>query len=132
MEIQTLLDFSAGVSMGAPPDRPLVVTKPAYMVVLALGVRNAVPVPDLRRRASLAEDAPGEADKILGEYHAYTQSIEQSGHLLGGILVLEAKDKAEAVKIMSRHPGIRMGSFEVRPANEAFMAQHPVLRKQKE
>jgi hypothetical protein len=52
--------------------------------------------------------------------------------MLGGILVLEAKDKAEAVAIISRHPGIRIGPFEVRPADEAFMAQHPVLRKQQE
>ena len=47
-----------------------------------------------------------------------------------GILILEAKDNAEAVAIISRHPGIRIGPFEVRPANEAFMAQHPVLKKQ--
>ncbi len=54
----------------------------------------------------------------------------ETKEMLGGILVLEAKDKAEAVAIISRHPGIRIGPFEVRPANEAFMAQHPVLRKQ--
>jgi hypothetical protein len=54
----------------------------------------------------------------------------ETKEMLGGILVLEAKDKAEAVAIISRHPGIRIGPFEVRPANEAFMARHPVLRKQ--
>jgi hypothetical protein len=54
----------------------------------------------------------------------------ETKEMLGGILVLEAKDKAEAVAIISRHPGIRIGPFEVRPANEAFMAQHPVLKKQ--
>ena len=56
----------------------------------------------------------------------------ETKEMLGGILILEAKDKAEAVAIISRHPGIRIGPFEVRPANEAFMAQHPVLKKQKE
>ena len=54
----------------------------------------------------------------------------ETKEMLGGILVLEAKDKAEAVAIISRHPGIRIGPFEVRPVNEAFMAQHPVLKKQ--
>jgi hypothetical protein len=53
----------------------------------------------------------------------------ETKEMLGGILILEAKDKAEALAIMSRHPGVRMGSFEVRPANEDFMAQHPVLNK---
>ena len=54
----------------------------------------------------------------------------ETKEMLGGILVLEAKDHAEAVAIISRHPGIRIGPFEVRPVNEAFMAQHPILRKQ--
>jgi len=56
----------------------------------------------------------------------------ETKEMLGGILILEAKDKAEAVTIMSRHPGIRMGPFEIRPADEEFMAQHPVMKKLKE
>ncbi len=56
----------------------------------------------------------------------------ETKEMLGGILILEAKDKAEAVAIISRHPGIRIGPFEVRPADEAFMAQHPILKKQQE
>ena len=47
---------------------------------------------------------------------------------LGGILILEATNKDEAIRLMTRHPGIRMGSFEVRPADETFMAEHPVLK----
>jgi len=54
----------------------------------------------------------------------------ETKEMLGGILILEAKDKAEALAIMSRHPGIRIGPFEIRPADEAFMAQHPILQKQ--
>jgi hypothetical protein len=54
----------------------------------------------------------------------------ETKEMLGGILVLEAKDKEEALAIMSRHPGIRIGPFEIRPADEAFMAQHPILKKQ--
>ena len=52
----------------------------------------------------------------------------ETKEMLGGILILEARDKDEALRIMSRHPGIRIGPFEVRPANEEFMAQHPVLK----
>ncbi len=54
----------------------------------------------------------------------------ETKEMLGGILILEAKDKAEALALMSRHPGIRIGPFEIRPADEAFMAQHPVLKSQ--
>jgi hypothetical protein len=35
---------------------------------------------------------------------------------LGGILVLEARDLDRAVELMSKHPGVRFGPFEIRPA----------------
>lgn len=35
---------------------------------------------------------------------------------LGGILVLEAKDLDHAIQLMSKHPGVRGGPFEIRPA----------------
>ena len=35
---------------------------------------------------------------------------------LGGILFLEARDLNEAIQLMSRHPGVRVGPFEIRPA----------------
>ena len=38
---------------------------------------------------------------------------------LGGILLLEARDLNHAISLMSKHPGVRMGPFEIRPANEA-------------
>lgn len=56
----------------------------------------------------------------------------ETKEMLGGILILEAKDMAEALSIMSRHPGIRIGPFEIRPADEAFMSQHPVMKKLKD
>ena len=37
---------------------------------------------------------------------------------LGGIGVLEARDMDHAVELMSKHPGVRMGPFEIRPVNE--------------
>ncbi len=35
---------------------------------------------------------------------------------LGGILILEAEDLNHAIQLMSKHPGVRLGPFEVRPA----------------
>jgi hypothetical protein len=37
---------------------------------------------------------------------------------LGGILLLEARDLNHAIALMSKHPGVRMGPWEIRPANE--------------
>ena len=39
---------------------------------------------------------------------------------LGGLLVLEARDMDHAVELMSRHPGVRVGPFEIRPIDEAM------------
>lgn len=39
---------------------------------------------------------------------------------LGGILVLEARDLNHAIMLMSKHPGVRAGAFEIRPADEEF------------
>ncbi len=35
---------------------------------------------------------------------------------LGGILVLEARDLNHAVQLLSRHPGVKYGPWEIRPA----------------
>ncbi len=42
----------------------------------------------------------------------YAETKEQ----LGGILILEAADLNEAIELMSRHPGVKNGPFEIRPA----------------
>jgi hypothetical protein len=42
----------------------------------------------------------------------YAETKEQ----LGGILVLEARDLNHAIQLMSRHPGVKNGPFEIRPA----------------
>jgi hypothetical protein len=44
----------------------------------------------------------------------YAETKEQ----LGGILLLEARDLEHAVALMSKHPGVKFGPFEIRPANE--------------
>ena len=40
---------------------------------------------------------------------------------IGGILFLEAKDLNQAIALMSKHPGVKLGPFEIRPADEEFM-----------
>lgn len=44
----------------------------------------------------------------------YAETKEQ----LGGILILEARDLNHAIALMSKHPGVRFGPFEIRPADE--------------
>jgi hypothetical protein len=41
----------------------------------------------------------------------YAETKEQ----LGGILVLEATDLNHAIQLMSKHPGVKAGPFEIRP-----------------
>ena len=42
----------------------------------------------------------------------YAETKEQ----LGGILVLEATDLNDAIQLISKHPGVKLGPFEIRPA----------------
>ena len=42
----------------------------------------------------------------------YAETKEQ----LGGILVLEARDLNHAIQLISKHPGVKLGPFEIRPA----------------
>lgn len=41
----------------------------------------------------------------------------ETKELLGGIMMLEARDMNEAIQLMSRHPSVKMGgTFEIRPS----------------
>lgn len=44
----------------------------------------------------------------------YAETKEQ----LGGILILEARDLNHAIELMSRHPGVKAGPFEIRPVED--------------
>jgi hypothetical protein len=44
----------------------------------------------------------------------YAETKEQ----LGGILILEARDLNHAIQLMSEHPGVKAGPFEIRPAGD--------------
>ncbi len=41
---------------------------------------------------------------------------------IGGLLLIEATDLNHATELMSRHPGIRVGTFEIRPIDEESTA----------
>jgi len=40
----------------------------------------------------------------------------ETKELLGGLLIIEARDLNHAVQLISNHPGLQMGSWEIRPA----------------
>ena len=50
--------------------------------------------------------------KVLITDGPYVETKEQ----LGGILVLEARDLNHAIQLMSKHPGAKVGPWEIRPA----------------
>jgi hypothetical protein len=42
----------------------------------------------------------------------------ETKELLGGLLMLEARDMDQAIQLISNHPGVQMGSWEIRPAED--------------
>lgn len=48
----------------------------------------------------------------------FAESKEQ----IGGLLYLEAKDLNHAIALMSKHPGVRFGPFEIRPVHAEISA----------
>jgi len=50
--------------------------------------------------------------KVVVTDGPYAETKEQ----LGGILILEADDLQHAIQLMSKHPGVKAGPFEIRPA----------------
>jgi hypothetical protein len=55
----------------------------------------------------------------------YAETKEQ----LGGILVLEAKDLNRAIQLMSKHPGVKAGPFEIRAAEDLTEMIHESERR---
>jgi hypothetical protein len=42
----------------------------------------------------------------------------ETKELLGGLLILEARDLNQAIELMSNHPGMNMGPWEIRPVQD--------------
>jgi hypothetical protein len=57
---------------------------------------------------------------IGGKIEVTDGPYAETKEMLGGILLLEARDLDHAIALMSKHPGVKMGPFEIRPANEAI------------
>ena len=55
---------------------------------------------------------------VDGEINVTDGPYAETKEQLGGILLLEARDLNHAIALMSRHPGVRIGPFEIRPADE--------------
>ena len=62
--------------------------------------------------ASTAVTLRSRGGKVMATDGPYTETKEQ----IGGILILEADDLDHAIRLMSEHPGVRGGPFEIRPA----------------
>jgi hypothetical protein len=62
--------------------------------------------------ASTAVTLRFRSGKVSATDGPYAETKEQ----IGGILTLEADDLDHAVRLMSEHPGVRAGPFEIRPA----------------
>lgn len=58
-----------------------------------------------------------------GQVHVTDGPFIETKEQIGGILLLEARDLNHAIQLMSKHPGVRMGPFEIRPADEAMNLQ---------
>jgi len=55
----------------------------------------------------------------------YAETKEQ----IGGILILEANDLNHAIQLMSKHPGVQAGPFEIRPAADLSSMIHESERR---
>jgi len=55
-----------------------------------------------------------------GEVEVTDGPFVETKETLGGILLLEARDLNHAIALMSKHPAVRMVTFEIRPADEAM------------
>jgi hypothetical protein len=53
-----------------------------------------------------------------GSVSATDGPFAETKEILGGILFLEAEDMDHAIRLMSKHPGVRVGPFEIRPAED--------------
>jgi hypothetical protein len=69
---------------------------------------------DALQSARNAKTLRWQKGEVLVTDGPYAETKEQ----LGGILVLEARDVNHAVELMSKHPGVKAGPFEIRPTED--------------
>jgi hypothetical protein len=59
---------------------------------------------------------------LNGKVEVTDGPFAETKETLGGILFLEARDLDHAIELMSKHPGVGIGPFEIRPADETINA----------
>ncbi len=55
-----------------------------------------------------------------GEVQVTDGPFVETKETLGGFLLLEARDLNHAIALMSKHPVVRISTFEIRPVDEAM------------
>lgn len=73
---------------------------------------------DALQPAATAATLRTKSGKVTVTDGPYAETKEQ----IGGILILEAKDRNHAIELMSRHPGMRVSIFEIRAVDETMNA----------
>jgi hypothetical protein len=68
--------------------------------------------------ATAAKTLRYQGGKVVVTDGPFAETKEQ----IGGLLILEARDMAHAVELISKHPGVKFGPFEIRPADEMINA----------
>ena len=53
--------------------------------------------------------------KVVVTDGPYAETKEQ----LGGFVILDVRDRKHAIELLSKHPGLRIGPFEIRAEDEA-------------
>ncbi|QGQ22563.1 YciI family protein [Gimesia benthica] len=59
---------------------------------------------------------------VNGQVDVTDGPFAETREQIGGLLFLEARDLNHAIALISRHPGIGMGPFEIHPVNEEISA----------
>lgn len=42
----------------------------------------------------------------------------ETKEILGGLLIIEARDRTHAIQLISNHPGVKMGPWEIHPVED--------------
>ena len=71
-------------------------------------------VGEVLQNARSATTLRGNNGKVPVTDGPYAETKEQ----LGGLLVLEARDLSHAIQLISKHPGLKAGPFEIRAAED--------------
>ena len=53
----------------------------------------------------------------------------ETKEMLGGLLILEARDVNEAIQLISKHPGVKVGPWEIRPVQDMTRMIHESERR---